>query len=149
MFELIKRMKDVQFYALMAMLVAAEGILVLAGVLPPLAVSDPVHTLFLCVRMAAFVLFGYKLATGGFGRALLKGSFMALSGMIVEVVLLFIGRMIGTPLLGIPAPNDFILYLSLLVVVVANVILDSMIVGLSAWFFVKLVPGKEKKKRRR
>lgn len=150
MLKSVKKMKDVQFYELLALLITVQCLLVFAGLLPPLSENNLINSLFFWLRMILFIVFGFVLADSPLLESVFKGGLMAFIGVVVEAILLFIGSAIGRPLLGLTIPSEFLLYLALMITAVMNIIIGAILVSLSAWFFRMLKPkSKEKTKKKK
>ncbi|VVB73655.1 Uncharacterised protein [uncultured archaeon] len=148
--DTLRRMKEAQFFALMALLVAVESILVLVGALPPMMEDNIGHSVFFLLRMAVFISFACTLVGKPLVHTLLKGAVIALAGIVTQVAFIFIGKATGRVLLGVVVPSDLVLYLALLISAAINAVFGAVIVSLSAWILTTLCPkaGTSSKKSR-
>jgi hypothetical protein len=142
----LRKMKEVQFFALMALLVAVESILVFSGVLPPMMEGHIGHSIFFLLRMAVFICFAWTLAGKPVLQTLVKGAAIALAGVVTEVIFVFIAKATGRVLLGIATPGDTLLYIALAISAVINALFGAVIVSIAAWIFSQMAPKPSKAK---
>jgi len=138
--DILRRVKEMQFFALVALLVAVESILVFAGALPPMMEDHIGHSIFFLLRMAVFLCFAWTLVGKSLVQTLVKGAVIALAGVVTEIIFIFIGKATGRVLLGIATPSDLILYIALLFSAVISVLFGAVIVSTAAWIFTQMVP---------
>ena len=138
--DVLRKMKEVQFFALMASLIAVESVLVLAGALPPMMEDNIGHSLFFLLRMAVFLCFAWTLAGKPLLQTLVKGAVIALVGVVTQVVFILIGKATGKVLLGIAIPSDTLLYIALAISAVINALFGAVIVSIAAWILSQMAP---------
>ena len=138
--DVLRKVKEVQFFALMALLVAAESILVFAGALPPMMEDHIGHSVFFLLRMAVFLCFAWTLAGKPLVQTLVKGAVIALTGVVTEVIFVLIGKVTGLSLLGIAMPSDTFLYIALTISAVINALFGAVIIPTAAWIFSQMGP---------
>jgi len=151
--DVLRKVKEVQFFALMALLVAAEYILILAGGLPPMMEDHIGHQAFFVLRMMVFFAFAWTLAGKPLVQTLVKGGTIALTGVVTQVVFIFIGNAVGRVVLGIAVQSDTVLYIVLTISAAINILFGAVIISFAAWFFSKMRPkatisSKIKKRKR-
>ena len=138
--DVLRKVKEVQFFALMALLVAAESILVFAGALPPMMEDHIGHSVFFLLRMAVFLCFAWTLAGKPLVQTLVKGAVIALTGVVTEVIFVLMGKVTGLSLLGIAMPSDTFLYIALTISAVINALFGAVIISTAAWIFSQMGP---------
>jgi len=138
--DVLRKIKEVQFFALMTLLVAAESILVFAGALPPMMEDHIGHSLFFLLRMVVFLCFAWTLAGKPLVQTLMKGAVIALVGVVTQVIFILIGKVTGQVLLGIAIPSDTLLYIALIISAVINALFGAMIVSTAAWILSQMTP---------
>jgi len=143
--NILRKITEVQFFALVALLVAVESLLVFAGVLPPMVESNIGHSILFFLRMAVFLGFAWTLVGKPILHTLMKGGIIALVGAVTQIIFIFIGKTMGLVLLGIATPSDLILYIVLLLSTIVSVLFGAVIVSTAAWIFAQMIPTSVKK----
>jgi len=136
--DILRKVKEVQFFALMALLIAIESILVFAGALPPMMENNIGHSVFFLLRIAVFLCFAWTLIGKTLVQTLVKGAVIALVGVVTQVIFIFIGKATGQVLLGIATPSDTFLYIVLSITTVINVLFGAVFISLAAWIFSQI-----------
>jgi hypothetical protein len=141
--EIWNIIKSFRFYNAIAVLAVLEGLLILAGVLPPISSYSAGIVAFSLAQMAVVAYMGISLAKIGFKKVAVKGALAGLVMMAVVSVFSVIGYMYGIPVLGIPVQSAAYLPVALISMAIANALLFAAFAVVGAL----LVPKKTTKKK--
>jgi len=116
-------MKEIRFYIIIAALTVLEGLLILAGVLPPLSSYSIGQIAIQLAGIFTVIFMGFGLAKLGLKKAAVKGALAGFVMMAIVSVFSVIGYIKGIPVLGISLQSAAYLPLALAAMVVSNIIL--------------------------
>ena len=131
-------MKEIQFYAIISAIAAAESLLILTGILPPLSSYSIGQILFSFAQLAVVVRMGWSSAKLGLEKVAVKGAKIGLVFMANIAVFSLIGYLSGTALLGVTVPSAVGLLLILLSMTIMNVITFAIFAVVGMSFALKL-----------
>jgi len=132
-----------KFLLIIAALTVLEGLLILAGILPPLSAYSAVQIIFILAQIATVAYMGFSLAKLGLKKIAVKGALAGLVMMAVVSVFSAIGYVRGIPVLGVPVQAAAYLPIVLLVIAVPNILLFAIFAIAGAL----LAPKKTMKKK--
>lgn len=99
-----------RFILSVAVLAVVEASLILAGVLPTVAINSLGNTLFTLARAAVVVYMGWALVKIGMKKIAIKGAITALAGFFVLCLADLIGSYAGKSVLGIAVPYYYLFF---------------------------------------
>jgi predicted membrane-bound spermidine synthase len=141
-------MKEIQFYVLVAVTVALECGLILAGVLTPLSSYSIGNILFGLAVIAIVIYMGWNFSKIGLKNVAIKAVIAALINMAVISLATLIGYNIKKPVLGISLSSINYLPVALLSSSVANILIFTFVAVLGAWLAQKIKLRQKSKKKR-
>lgn len=141
-------MKEIHFYVLVAVTVALECGLILAGILTPLSSYSIGNILFGLAVIAIVTYMGWNFSKIGLKNVAIKAVIAALINMAVISLATLIGYSIKNPVLGISLPSINYLPIALLPSSVANILIFIFFAVLGALLAQKLKPRQKSKKKR-
>ncbi|MFH0829561.1 MAG: hypothetical protein V1887_00160 [Candidatus Aenigmatarchaeota archaeon] len=136
-------MKEIVFYALVAVLTALECSLILVGILPPMSSYSTSQLVLNIASIAAVIYMGWTFTKTGMKKVAMKGAIAG--GIIVTITLLsaIIGISAGIPVLGMAIQHEM-LPLAFLSIAVSNVLLFTIFAVLGAFLARKLQKNAKK-----
>ena len=142
-------MDKMHLAALVAAIAAVESVLILFAILPPISAYSPVTIAFMLSRLLVIAYAGWLCARDGLKSAAYGGAIVSASSTAVFIFAAAIGRSIGVPVLGIPAPDLGSLILTLAISAAINILLGAFFAVIAASVRLKLAPKGSAGKRAR
>jgi len=141
-------MKEIHFYVLVAVTVALECGLILAGVLTPLSSYSIGNIIFGLAVIAIVIYMGWNFSKLGLKKVAIKAVIAVIINIVVISLATLIGYNIKKPILGISLPSINYLPIALLSSSVVNILIFTFFAVLGAWLSQKLKPRQKSKKKR-
>ncbi len=132
-------MEKMHLAALAAAIAAVESVLILFAILPPISSYSPLTIAFMLSRLLVIAYAGWLCAKDGLKAAAYGGAIVSASSTAVFIFAAAIGRSIGVPVLGIPAPDLGSLILILAISAAINILLGAFLATIAA--IVRLKTG--------
>ncbi|MEM3369768.1 MAG: hypothetical protein QW783_04080 [Candidatus Micrarchaeia archaeon] len=125
--ESFKLWNEKQYIYLIVAITAFQMFLILLGFLPPLSTGGLLNALFNLIIFALLFLLGYLFSQKGLKHAAKMGGLAMVLSVIIAYIALFIGRLFGKSVLGLPTPSDAMLLIQLFILLVVNVIIGAVV----------------------
>jgi hypothetical protein len=140
-------MKEIYFYALFAIIVALQSMLIISGFLSPLSSYSTNNILFSLFLIIIVIYMGWDLAKLGLKKVAIKGVIAAIVSIIIISLFSVIGYILKRPILGITLPSIYYLPIPFLSMALLNVILYAFFAVLGAWLAKEMKPSRKIKKK--
>jgi hypothetical protein len=125
-------MKEIRFYILIAALTVLEGLLILAGILPPMASYSMGQIVISLAQIATVTYMGFSLAKLGLKKVAVKGALAGLVMMVIVSMFSLIGYVEGIPVLGISLQSAYYLPVALISMAIMNILLFAVLAAVGA-----------------
>ena len=131
-------MKTLQLAVLAGIISLIQVLLVMAGILQPIASSSIENIVFSAARLAVVAYAGVACAGGGLKKAAISGAEVAFASYAVIAVSAFAGYFIGRPVLGVSPSGIGGLALTLAVLIALNSAIGAVLAAGAAWVAGKM-----------
>jgi len=131
------KIKGWTFYNVIAVLTVLESLLILAGILPPLAYNSAGAAVFSVAQIITVAAMGRSLAKFGIKAAAKKGARAGLLIVAIISVFTLIGYVNGIPVLGLSFPAAYYLPVALFSMAIANALLFAAVAVIGAAIALK------------
>jgi len=141
-------MRYIHFCACVAVVAAAESVLILGGLLTPMSYYSAGNTAFSILMAAIFILMGWSLSGAGFKKAAVKGATAAVVAMAIVSLAAVAGYLTNRPVIGMPITSVYYLPIVLLSISLTNILIFAILTVLGAWLAKMMKPRKMSKKKK-
>lgn len=145
----LEKLKVMHFITIIIILTALQILLIIAGVIPPLASHSIENLFFDFVGFIVIFLMGFALSKHGLKKVALFGACVTTASFIIVCIALIISSYLYRPILGISVPNLVYLTVILLTSLIFNIVLGVIVAIAGAFIKSVFVPKPKKSKSRR
>jgi len=138
-------MKELYFYVLFTVIIAAQTGLIMGGVLDPVSSYSARNIVFSVFVAAVVIYMGWNLSEFGIKKIAIKGAIVAFVGVTVLACASIIGYTIGKPILGVYLPSVAYMVLPLLYMLLLSAILYALLAVVGAWVAQRFKPSQTQK----